>query len=103
MYLPAAQGEQTTPSGPVNPTLQVQATRAELASGELELAGHAPQVAAAVAPVVVKNVPATQSAHTVLPVAVLYLPAAHEVHVPPSGPVNPTLHIHSASAELASG
>jgi pimeloyl-ACP methyl ester carboxylesterase len=67
----------------------MQAVRAWLASGELELLGHVTQVAAAVAPVVVKNVPAAQSVHAALPVAILYLPATQAVHVPP---VNPALH-----------
>jgi len=76
--------------------LQVQAAPAELASGELELAGHATQVAATVAPVVVKYVPAAQSVQTALPEAILYFPTAHGVHTPPSAhPVTST----SASAK----
>ncbi len=41
LYLPAAQAVHEPPSGPVNPALQVQATRAVLGLGELELLGHA--------------------------------------------------------------
>ena len=102
--------------------MQVQAARAVLVLGELELLGHARQVAAAVAPVVVKYVPAaqsvhmveelapvvveyfpaTQSAQTALPLAILYLPATQAVHGPdPSGPEKPTLHVQAATAELA--
>ena len=42
------------PSGPVKPALQVQAASAELASGELELVGHARHVVATVAATVVE-------------------------------------------------
>ena len=72
---------------PYVPALQVQLAGAELEIGELELAGHAVQVATAEAPVVVEYVPAVQSAHAALPVAALYLPAAQAVHAPPSGPL----------------
>ena len=80
LYFPAAQGAHTPPSGPVNPTLQVQEARAGLAIGELELVGHARQVVATVAPTVVEYVPAPQSVHTSLPVAILYFPATHAAH-----------------------
>jgi len=69
----------------------------------LELVGQARHVVATVAPVVVKYVPAAQSAHAALPVAVLYLPAMHEVHVPPSAPVKPTLHVQAVRATLEIG
>ncbi len=52
---------------------------------------------------VVKYVPAAQSVHTAEPVAILYLPATQAVHVPPFGPVKPTLHVQAASAELEIG
>ncbi len=74
-----------------------------LPAGELELAGHARQVAASVAPGVVEYVPAAQSVHTALPVAILYLPTTQAVHVLPSGPVKPTLHVQAAMAELEIG
>jgi hypothetical protein len=88
---------------PYVPALHVQAARAELEIGELELAGHATQVAAAVAPVVVKYVPAAQSVHTALPVVVLYLPVVQAVHVPPSGPVDPALHVQAVITMLVLG
>lgn len=72
---------------PYVPALQVQAVSAELAIGELELVGHAPQVAAAVAPVAAEYVPAAQSVHVALPVTVLYLPARQAVHVSPFTPL----------------
>ncbi len=74
----------------MKPVLHVQAATVELGLGELELAGHARQLVATVAPVVVKYVPAAQSVHTALPVAILYLPATQAVHEP-AGPVYPAL------------
>jgi hypothetical protein len=50
LYLPAMQAVHVLPFGPVYPTLQIQAATAELASGELELAGHATQAALPVSP-----------------------------------------------------
>jgi hypothetical protein len=100
--LPAAHEVHVPPSGPVNPTLQVQAVRATLASGELEPAGHPIQVVATVAPTAVEYVPAAQSVHATMPVAILYLPAAHEVHVPP-GPVEPALHVQAVTTVLGLG
>jgi hypothetical protein len=73
------------------PALHVQLLAAELAFGELELAGHARHVVAFVAPVVVEYVPAAQSVHAALPIAVLYFPGTQAAHGPPSGPVNPAL------------
>jgi hypothetical protein len=103
LYLPAAQAVHTPPFGPVKPTLHVQAASAELEIGELELVGHARQAVATVAPVVVKYVPAAQSVQTAEPVAILYLPTAQEVHVPPFGPVKPTLHVQAERLELPPG
>lgn len=93
----------------------MQAARAELEIGELELVGHVTQVAAAEAPVAAEYVPApqsvqtvlairvayfpaAQSVHTALPVTVLYLPATQPVHAPPLGPVKPTLHVQAVAA-----
>ncbi len=87
LYLPATQVVHGPPSGPVNPTLHIQAVRATLDIGELELVGHARQVAATVAPTVAEYVPAAQSVHAAVPVAILYLPATQAVHTPPFGPV----------------
>ena len=75
------------------------------------------------APAVVEYVPAAQFTHTVgelapatleyveaghrvhanEPTMFLKLPAAHAVHVPPSEPVYPKLHLQAASAELVLG
>ena len=92
LYLPATQAVHEPPSGPVNPALQVQAARAVLGLGELELLGHARHVPSAVACVLVEYFPAPQSVHAALPVLVLYLPATQAVHEP-AGPVNPSLQI----------
>ena len=86
LYLPVMQAVHEPPSGPVNPTLQVQEARAVLGLGEFELPGHATQVDSSVAPVVGEYFAAAQSVQTALPVAILYLPATQAVHVPPSGP-----------------
>jgi len=74
-----------------------------LPTGALLFGLQATHAASAEAPVVVNIVSAAQSVHTALPLVVLYLPATHEVHVPPSGPVNPTLHVQAARAELEVG
>jgi hypothetical protein len=100
LYFPVTQEVQTPPSGPVDPVLHVQAAGAELEIGELEPAGHATHVAAAVAPVVVKYVPVAQSVQAAEPVAILYLPATQAVHVPPSGPVYPALQAGLIQAAL---
>ena len=57
------------PAGPVYPVVQVQASSATLALGELELAG--------------------QPVHAAVPVATLYVPVPHAAHGPPFGPVYP--------------
>jgi hypothetical protein len=54
LYLPATQTVHVPPFGPVKPRLHVQAARAELAVGELELVGQARQVVATVALTVVE-------------------------------------------------
>jgi hypothetical protein len=53
------------------PALHAQLETAVLPSGEFELAGHATQVAADVAPTVVEYVPAPQLVHAAEPVASL--------------------------------
>jgi hypothetical protein len=87
LYVPATHAVHVPPLGPVKPALQVQAVRAALASGELELVGHPRQVVSTVAPTVVEYVPTAQLRHRDGPVVILYVPATHAVHVPPLGPV----------------
>jgi hypothetical protein len=55
----------------VNPTLHVQAVRAELGLGELELPGHVRQVVATVAPAVAEYDPTPQLVHAAEPVVFL--------------------------------
>jgi hypothetical protein len=103
LYLSATQAVHAPPSGPVNPTLQVQAVRATLEIGELELVGHPMQVVVTVAPTVVEYVPTAQLVQVAMPVVVLYLPTTQAVHVPPSGPVKPTLQVQAVRVELGLG
>jgi hypothetical protein len=92
------------PFGPEKPALQVHADGSELASGELELIGHATHVAATVAATIVEYVAAAQSAHNALPVAILYWPATQAVHGGvPLGPVKPSLQMHCVTLLLALG
>ena len=63
LYLPAAHDVHVPPSGPVKPTLHVQAVTAVLGLGELELLGHATQVDSSVAPAVAEYFPAAQFTH----------------------------------------
>lgn len=44
--------------------------------------------------------PTTHAVHACEPVVFFHVPAAHSVHVLPSGPVLPTLHVQAATAEL---
>ena len=55
------------------------------------------------APTAVEYVPAAQSEQVAVPVNVLYFPASHAVHVPPSGPVDPALHVHAVKEVLPTG
>jgi len=100
LYFPATHAVHVPLSGPVKPGLHV---HAELAAGEVELAGHARQVAAAVAALAVEYFAAAQSVHIAAPVAVLYFPATHAVHVPPFGPVKPRLQRHAVRVVLVTG
>ena len=64
------------PFGPVKPTLQVQAVRAELEAGEFVLSGqrrHDPRSTD-------EYVPDAQDVHAAEPVVFLYFPAAHALH-----------------------
>ena len=51
------------------------------------------QVFADVAPTVVVDLPASQLVHVAVPMTVLYFPVPHAMHVPPLGPVYPSLHL----------
>ena len=49
LYLPATHAEQTPPSGPENPALQMQAPTTELELGEFEFVGQVKHTDAALA------------------------------------------------------
>ena len=83
LYVPAPHAVHVPPSGPDQPTLQVQLLKAVLCSGELESAGQLLQLSA--------------------PDTILYLPAPHAVHVPPSAPDQPALQIQLVEIELPEG
>ncbi len=120
LYVLSAQATHVPPLGPVKPGLQVQAVAAVLETGEFELAGHAVQKLATVAPVTVEYLPETQSVHNTLPAVPVYFPAVqdvhvgvpgvplnfparHCVHVPPLGPDAPALQMQAVSNELEAG
>ena len=90
------------PSGPVEPTLQVQSDCSSLAAGALEFVGHVWHTSD-VAPTVVEYLPSKQSVHKAAPVATLYFPATQFEHEPPFSPVEPALQMQSVSASLAAG
>ena len=66
---------------------------AALELGEFELEGHAKHTDDDIAPTVAEYVFAPQSVQATLPLLVLYLPATQVEQTPPSGPVNPALHV----------
>ena len=47
--------------------------------------------------------PAGQAMHSAEPVWLLYLPAVQLVHGPPSGPLEPALHVHALLLALPEG
>ena len=102
LYFPASQSEQGPPFGPVLPALQVHAVLAVLAVGASELAGHCVHVAPDAAPTAPENVPCPQSLHPALPTTSLNFPATQLAHWPPSGPVDPALHLHDEAPEMDS-
>jgi hypothetical protein len=112
---PPPHGTHGPPSGPMWPARHRQASRAALAAGELEYAGHAAHAAAA-APAYVSgahaaqalapaaaNVPAAHAAHAALPEAFLNVPAAHGAHTAPAEPVCPASHSQSNTTALLAG
>ena len=86
---------QVPPSRP-----DVQSIRLSLAAGESEFDGHAWH-GSVLAPISVENLPVSHSVHTASPGFGLYLPATHCVQEPPSGPVQPTLHVQFVIILLA--
>ena len=70
--------------------VQVVATEAPTAQ-EYVPTPQSTQAPCAVAPVVVRYLPAPHATHEVSPVTILYFPATQAVHGPPFDPENPTL------------
>jgi len=102
LYVPISHSSQPPPSGPVEPTSQIQSMRSSLPAGASELIPHCWHVFE-VAPVSVEYLPEKQIVHATIPVAILYLPGSHSAHIPPSGPVAPALHVQSVCSSLATG
>lgn len=98
LYWPGRQAAHVPPLAPVYPALHVHAACALLAAGDELLVGQVLHVPELVAAPTVEYVFGPQSVHTADPVPALYLPAAQPVQVPPSGPVNPMLHVHAPTA-----
>ena len=103
LYVPASQGEQSPPFGPVYPALQAHAVTAELVLGEFVFTGHTKQADATVAPTIPEYFPVEQPVHDPLPLKSLYVPTPHAAHGPPLGPVYPTLQVHAVATELMLG
>jgi hypothetical protein len=100
LNFPASQCTQMLPLEPVAPELQVHLVRRALAAGECDFSGHNLH-SLATSPTTVEYSPAKQWLHGMSPLATLYLPAVHCTQAPPSGPVDPGLHLQSVSLLLA--
>jgi hypothetical protein len=100
LYLPGTHSEHGPPFAPVAPALHTHAVTTELPKTELELSAHATQTSDAFAPTIPEYVPAPQLVQAAVPFATLYFPVAHNAHVPPFGPVAPTLHTQAAITTL---
>ena len=119
LYVPVAHSAHV-PWSNQKPALQVHDNDDPLPAGESEFPAHCwhvlspvaanvveylpdPQLShvdSAVAPTLAENLPTPQSLQTEDPPAAVYLPASHCVHVPPSGPENPTLQPHDVTVAL---
>ena len=64
--------------------------------------GHVKHVEVWFAPTDAEYVPLSQSMQTSNPASALYFPATHSEHMPPSGPVEPALHVQTVETELPS-
>jgi hypothetical protein len=91
------------PLAPDEPVLQMQEGNAGLAAGEFESVGHAVQFKCALAPNAAEYLPVTQSLHVAVPEDTLYFPATQSVQGPPSGPVEPMLHVQAFNIWLPMG
>ena len=66
------------------------------------MAGHASHTSD-VAPEMVEYLPLRQRAQDAEPEELLYLPTVQLVHGPPSGPLEPALHVHALLLVLPEG
>ena len=103
LYVPATQAVHVSPTGPVDPALQVQFAKAALPAGDFDFDGQTRHVEFVEAPTAVEYAPASQSEQAAVPVNTLYFPATHAAQVPPSGPVDPALQVQFVKAELPAG
>jgi len=87
VYFPAPHSVQVPPSGPKEPTLQLQAVFEALPRGEFEFVGHVKHTDSAFAPSVVEYLPGPQATHPSDPASDLYFPATHVLQPPPGEPV----------------
>ncbi len=92
LYFPATHAVHVPPSGPDDPTLQVQEAKDDPPADELEFGGHARHVDDDEDPTIEEYVPAPQSIQMNDPFDALYFPATHKEHVPPSRPTYPGIH-----------
>jgi len=102
LYLPAMHSAQACPLGPVDPILQVQSVCWSLLAGESEWDRQFWHTFVAAA-IVAEYWPCRQLVHAAVPASVLYFPATHAVHVPPSAPVYPALHLQLPTVPLWEG
>ena len=103
LYFPATHAAHGSPSGPVDPALQVQFAKAPLPGGEFEFDGQRMHVELVDAPTVVEYVPATQCEQVAVPVDSLYCPDTQAEQLPPSGPENPVSQVQFVKSKLPSG
>jgi hypothetical protein len=103
LYLPGTHREHGPPFAPVAPALQIHDVTTELPATALELSGQLRQTSEEFAPTTPEYVPAPQLVQAAVPFTALYFPVAHNAHVPPFGPVAPTLHTHAPRTALDAG
>ena len=94
---------QDPPLGPLDPMLHVQSLGAWLPDGDDDREGQLEHVLDVVAPEIVEYVPPAQRAQEAEPGEILYVPAVQIVQDPPSGPLDPLLHVQSLRASLPDG
>ena len=113
LYFPVAHATQGPPFGPVNPMLQMQATKALLPLPETEPEGqfrhvdeftaptvveyvfwsHSSQSDSSKAPTASEYLPATQLLHCIKPNSTLNFPSTQVVHCSATSCVNPSWHV----------